>query len=170
MEIDVSRLLRDALHHDDAEINVDARLAEACRRAYPACEADALRNARAMLDRAAERMECSPLEAARRLAQGKAVARTSSRVVHSLDELPPELRARAERMIAAGESSSTKTVQTSYSAGRQGAAPSGGRAFGFPGDPPMHGRNSSRWLWPVRVAIPLVALAAAAWAVSLILR
>jgi len=170
MEIDVSRLLQAALHSGASEVDLNAKLEEACRQLYPEHNADALRSSRQMLDRATEQMGCSRLEAARRLAQGKAVVRAGSMRVNSLDELPPELRARAERMMASGESSSAETYRTSYSAGGPRQFPSGGQALGFPGQPPMRGRSSSQWLWPVRVGFLMAALAAAAWIVSWILR
>ncbi|MHC4591247.1 MAG: hypothetical protein ACYS8L_00975 [Planctomycetota bacterium] len=103
MRIDVDGICRALLAEGVTEADVEDRVAEVCRRLYGDQSAGPTRLVlRAIADNAS-RSGCTLLEAVRALSETQVDGQATSRRFGSLDEMPPELRARAEKMIESGE-------------------------------------------------------------------
>ena len=120
MKVDVSGVLRSVLPNCRTEDDLDALLTEECARRYGAQHHSVLRAVSRFLDTQAKRNNESRLAAARRMVQGAATL--EQRTFSSLDEMPPEVRARVKEMIESGKGNSVTEHVVRYDAA-SGAPP-----------------------------------------------
>jgi len=108
--VDVDALVREALAGQPGAEELDAAIARVVRARYPQASGALTDALGRLLEAEMARQHCSRLEAAQRIAQGgvqgqlQVETTTSTSTYHSLEELPPELRERVERMMAGGKS------------------------------------------------------------------
>lgn len=106
MQIQVSEILKDAFAHCRSDGDFDRCLKDAVRRAHGETP-HVLEAVVRMLDGHAQQEGIARIEAARRMAAG--TASVNSMRFGSVDEMPPEIRARFEQMKREGRTSDTVT-------------------------------------------------------------
>ncbi|MHC5033473.1 MAG: hypothetical protein ACYTFZ_00340 [Planctomycetota bacterium] len=111
MRIDVDGICRAVLAEGATEADIEEKVAEVCRRLYGDRSAGPAHLVlRAITDRAS-RSGCTLLESVRALSEAQIDGQATFRTFGSLDEMPPELRARAEKMIESGENDAVQVVK-----------------------------------------------------------
>ena len=135
MEIDARAILSQALDDTKPGEDTDEAILRACKTHYPGQHTEVFAAVTCMIEAAAEQEGLSKPDAVRRLVEtsgtvsirlrtssGSApVAGQPSGTPVSLDDLPPEIRARVEQAIASGQNH--VTIRTAVSGPRRAGAP-----------------------------------------------